>query len=220
MKLGGILLARYFAFIETTDLNPRGKAYFPDLVNAAVERYGFAKFPQKIEDFDEKKGVSFEAGRAGDFTIHKVVIHDHAIYVDTSSSTADSERLLHEMLSWLSKDHGLTFEPEMLKRCTYVSQLTFYSEGLLEKLNPALSKLSDKLSSRVPEYFKQPLKFHPSSVISIYDPLSTKQTPAQFSIERRADTLFSEHKYFSGAPLPTEEHIALLEEFEADLNRK
>jgi hypothetical protein len=219
MKIAGIILARFFAFIETTDLNPRGKAYYPDLVNAVVERYQFAKFPQKLEEFDEKKGVSFQGGRTKDFTINQIMVYDHAIYVDTSSSTADSEKLLHEMLTWLSKSHGLVFDPGMINRSTYVSQLTFFSEGLLEKLHPALMKLSDKLSSRVPEYFRQPLKFYPSSVTSIFDPLSVKQTPAPFSIERRADTLFSEHKYFSGAPLPTEEHIALLEEFEADLKR-
>ena len=50
-----------------------------------------------------------------------------------------------------------------------------------------------------------------------YDPLTVKAGPSPFTIERRADTLFSESKYFSSAPLPTDEHISMLEAFEADV---
>src|ERR1700720_3567497 len=102
MNISAIILARYFAFIETADLNPRGRAYFPELAHALSERYQFAKFPQKLEDFDESKGVVFEEGRTKDFTIAKIQIFDHAIYIDTSSSTADSEELFNEALTWLS----------------------------------------------------------------------------------------------------------------------
>jgi hypothetical protein len=217
MKLSAILVARFFAFIETADLNPRGRAYFPDLVTALVNRYGFAKFPQKPEEFDEKKGVTFETGRDGEVTIHRVVIHDHAIYLDTASSTDDSKRIFDEALIWLSQDFGLGYQPEMVKRVTYVSQLSFYSDVVLDKLHPALTKLGQKLSTRVPEFYGQKLDYVPGTILMAYDPLTIKAGPASFTIERRADTLFSENKYFSTAPLPTDEHIAFLEAFEADV---
>jgi len=217
MKLNGILLARYFAFIDILELNPRGKAYFPNLVKAAVERYRFAKFPQKIEEFDEVKGISFEGGRSDSFNILKVVVHDHAIYVDTSSSTEDSEGLLHEMLSWLAKDHGLIFDGSMISRCTYVSQLAFSSDSLGKAFSPAVLKLADKLSKRVPAYYRQELEYKPSAFLLSYDPLSTKAGPSNFSIERRADSLYVDNKFFSSAPLPTQEHIAALEEMEREL---
>jgi hypothetical protein len=217
MKLSAILVARYFAFIETSDLNPRGRAYFPELVSALVARYGFAKFPQKPEDFDESKGVSFQSGRMGDVTIAQVQVYDHALYVDTTSSTDDSERFFNEALAWLSRDHGLMYIPEMVKRKTYVSQLTFYSDVLLPKLHPAISKLAQRLSTRVPQYYGQPLEYRASGLTVGYDPQTVKSGPAVFSIEPRADTLFSEGKYFATAPLPTDEHIAMLEAFEADV---
>ena len=93
MQISAVITARFFAFIETYDLNPRGRAYFPEIVAALVGRYGFSKFPQKPEEFDESKGVVFQEGRAGDVTIRQVQIYDHAIYVDSASSTSDSEKI-------------------------------------------------------------------------------------------------------------------------------
>jgi len=217
MKIAGIHLARFFAFVDIVDLNPRGKAYFPDLVKAVVQRYHFAKFPQKIEDFDESKGITFQGGRTEDFTIDQIVVFEHAIYVDTSTSTEASQNLLIEMLSWLAKDNGLTFEPRLITRCTYVSQLTFFSDSMTKAFSPALIRLSEKLNKRVPEYYRQPLNYVPNGFLLSYDPLSIKAGPSNFSIERRADVLYSENKYFSSAPLPTNEHIALLEELEKEL---
>lgn len=217
MEISAVLLARFFAFIETYDLNPRGRAHFPAMMDSLVERYGFAKFPQKLEDFDESKGVIFQAGRSGKVGIAQVQIFDHAIYVDTTSSTEDSEKFLLEALTWLSEKHGLNFRPEMIKRKTYVSQLSFLSDVVMDAVHPAVLRLADKLTKRVPEFFDQPLHYVPMSFAVGYDPLSVKTGPAIFSIDRRADTLFKENKFFSSAPLPTEEHIQFLKELEANL---
>jgi hypothetical protein len=218
MKVSAIVLARYFAFIETIDLNPRGKAYYPDIVRAIVERYQFAKFPQKPEEFDETKGVSFQGGRAKDYTINQIMVYNHAIYVDTSSSTADSEALLHDMLLWLSKNHGVLFHPGMIKRTSYVSQLTFFSDLMMKAFAPAVLKVAARLTERVPEYYQQLLNYQPSALVVSFDPLSVKVGPSHFSIERRADSPYEENKFFSAAPLPTDEHIQMLEELETDLN--
>ena len=59
------------------------------------------------------------------------------------------------------------------------------------------------------------------AVLSIdYDQLTRKHPLGRFSIQRRDNTPFSENKYFSDAPLPTDVHIQLLEQFEKDLSGK
>ena len=65
MQLAAVILARALLFVESFDLNPRGKAYYPDIVQGLVEKCGFQKFPQKLEDFDETKGVDSSAGNRG-----------------------------------------------------------------------------------------------------------------------------------------------------------
>jgi len=53
---------------------------------------------------------------------------------------------------------------------------------------------------------------HPYSTIR-------KEPIAGFTIQRRVDTPFGENKYFSEAPLPTEIHLDLLQQFESDAER-
>src|SRR6516225_4094068 len=107
MQLSAVILARVFAFIEPVDLNPRGRAHYPELVSAVVERYGFMKYPQVAQDFDETKGVQFEMGRDGEVTISSIQIYTQGIVVDTASSTDDSDRVLHEALLWLKAKFGM-----------------------------------------------------------------------------------------------------------------
>ncbi|HUY13887.1 MAG TPA: hypothetical protein VMX16_09705 [Terriglobia bacterium] len=217
MQLSAVMLARLFAFVEPADLNPRGKVYYPDLVAALAEHYGFMKYPKNAEDFDEAKGVQFEMGRAGDVTISKIQIYQQGIVVDTTSSTGDSDRILDEALLWLSTEFGLIYKPDMISRRAYVSQLTFYSDIDLGGLNVALSRLAERISKRLPQFFGREIAYEPTGVYVSYDAMEVKQAPSNFSIERRAETPFSENKYFSVAPLPTDDHIAVLEAFEADI---
>ncbi|HEV2424991.1 MAG TPA: hypothetical protein VGZ29_09210 [Terriglobia bacterium] len=220
MQLSAVTLARLFAFVEPIDLNPRGRAYYPQLVQALVERYGFLKYPKTAEEFDETKGVTFEMGRAGDVTIDKIQIFPQGIVVDTASSTSDSEQVLHEALMWLSETHGLSYDPAMISRRAYVSQLTFHSEIDMGSLNAALSGIAERISERVPQFFGREVTYQATAVTISYDALTVKQAPAIFNIERRVETPFAEKKYFSTAPLPTDEHIDMLEDFENELMRK
>lgn len=217
MQLSAVTLARLFAFIEPVDLNPRGRVHYPDLASALVERYKFLKFPQKAEDFDEAKGIMFGGGKFGEIGTINIQVFSYGIVVDTASSTDDSEKLLEDALSWGAKALGLTYKPGTVKRKAFVSQLTFHSDVDLKNLHPALSKLSQRLTARVPQFFGQSVAYMPTAFSVGYDATSVKSGPAAFTIERRVEIPFSENKYFSTAPLPTPEHITFLTEFEADI---
>jgi hypothetical protein len=217
MQLSAVTLARLFAFIEPADLNPRGRTHYPDLAAALVGRYGFLKYPQKSEDFDESKGISFNGGKFGEIGNINVQIWSYGILVDTSSSTDDSEKVLEDALSWGAKAMGLAYKPGLIKRKAFVSQLTFHSDINLESLHPALSNLSKRLTGRVPLHFGQSVVYMPTAFSVGYDPTSIKAGPSAFTIERRNEIPFSENKYFSTAPLTTSEHLTFLNEFETDV---
>lgn len=214
MELSAVLLARVVYFVESADLNPRGAAFYPDIVTALVGRYKFQIYPQKPEDFNEQKGVTFSQGKLGDRVIEKVVIFNSGVTLETTSSTDDSEDLLKEALTWSAANLKLQYKPEMIKRKGYVSNITFFSEAPILALNPVIGTIAKKLSETVSGCMKLPYAFHPAGVYINID--STVQpTPVQlFSIERRLSIPYSDDKYFSAAPVATDTHIELIKEFE------
>ena len=218
MELLSVLLARALAWVEPAELNPRAAVFYPDLTRAIVARYGFQKFPQKLEDFDESKGVTFAAGRFGKSVIEQLIIYTYGILLDTRSSTQESKRLLEEAMQWGKNELGLVYEPSMITRWQYASQVTFRSDVPLTGVQTAFQTLADKTRKHILELMGEDLKYELTAFFVDYDPLTRKHPLGRFSIQRRDNTPFSENKYFSDAPLPTDIHIALLEEFERNVS--
>jgi hypothetical protein len=217
MEVAAIHLARAMAFVEPIDLNPRGTVFYPDLVRALVARYSFQKFPQKAEDFDETKGVTFAEGKFGNVVVEQLIIYAYGILVDTRVSTQESKRLLEEAIQWGSKELGLAYKP--VHRWQYASQLTFHSEIPLAASHSAFRALADGMSKGVSEIMGENIRYELAVVSIDHDQLIRKHPLGRFSIQRRENAPFSENKYFSDAPLPTDMHIRLLERFEADLSK-
>jgi hypothetical protein len=65
--------------------------------------------------------------------------------------------------------------------------------------------------------FGEDIKYQLTFISVDHDPLTRKHPIGRFSIQRRDNVPFSEDKYFSDAPLPTDIHLKLLERLEADL---
>jgi hypothetical protein len=217
MEITAVMLARIVAFIEVQELNPKGKAYYPDIVAALVRRFNFQVYPTKPEDFDEAKGVQFADGKFADGTVDKLQIFTHGLIVDTRVSTDVSEKLLRDTLLWAKSEIGLHFEERMIKRKGFGSQLTFESEMKMSQLNPVISRIGEAISSRLSGTMGQPVTYEPTGILLNLDQSMSKLMPGAFSIERRAEVPFSEKKYFSNAPLATQDHIDLLKDFETTL---
>jgi hypothetical protein len=215
MRLASVVLARIYAVFPIEDLNPAGTVYYPDVVAWLVGRFGFQKYPAKFEDFDESKGIEFEAGKAGDVTVEKMVILANGVYVDTLASTDASETILRETLAAAGNELGIYYREDMLKRRAYVSQLAFYSDAPVFLLHPVFQKISSMVTKEVAENFGKPLQYQASAVGVSYDPTTTQVGPAPFNIQRREATPYSDNKYFSVAPVKTKVHLELLELLES-----
>ncbi|HEY0322439.1 MAG TPA: hypothetical protein VGC66_15900 [Pyrinomonadaceae bacterium] len=217
MELRAITIARVIAFIPTEELDPLGKVNTREFMPALVEKYGFLKYPTNYEDFDESKGITLEGGRWNDTNIDKVVIYRNGLQVDTRSSTKDSEQILEESLTWAATNYGLTFNPDMIRRKVYLSELLFSSEVSLDFLNPKLKDLTAQLAESVSRQLGVSLPYETFGITFHFDPFVTKYTPANVRIERLMESPFSENKYYSIAPIHTDEHLKFLEDFEAVL---
>lgn len=217
MRLSAVVLARVLAFIEPYDLAPKGGICFPDLVREVAKYYRFQKSPQTFEEHDLSKGVEFLEGRSGKRVISKFVIWQNILVLETTSSTNESKALLEEFLMWGKEKFNLAYEPGMIRRYGYVSDLTFYSEAPILNVSPLLDRIAQKTSDALTEIWNDTIRYEPLDWKVGHDPLSRKWGIAPFQITRRAETEFSANKYFSEAPLPTDLHIALLEEYEAGI---
>lgn len=197
-------------------MNPRGRLFFPALVPLLVKRFGFLKFPQSIADFDETKGVEFAEGYMTDVTIDKIVVWRDGIQIDTRSSTTVSQELLEQTLIWLGQEADITYERGMIKRWAYLSQILFYSDANFDNLHPSLNKLCANVTKEVSSIRGSNFDFHFTGVSVGFDRWNRPAPVASFLLQRRAESPFSENKYFSEAPLPTDTHIRCLEQFESD----
>jgi len=217
MQLSAVILARALFFVESLELNPRGKIFYPDIVSALVEKCGFHKFPQKLEEFDEVKGIEFESGKWDDVVIETLKIYNTGLQVDTRVSTSESERILQEALKWATKEFGVVYSPQMLSRKAYVSDLIFRTDvPILTSYSP-IAKLSERAHASLGEISSDKTPWQPIILTLQSEGFPRKPIHAPFTIQRRAEAAFSENKYYSEAPLPTDVHIRLLEQFEADI---
>ena len=217
MQLAAVILARSLCFIESFDLNPKGQAYYPDIVRGLVEKFGFYKFPQKPDEFDETKGVEFLGGKWGDVVVEKFTIFSNGLLLDTRVSTSESRRILLEGIAWAASSFGLKYNPPMITHWGYVSNLTFYSDLPLLKSNFPTSKLVERVQNAARESTGDLASWEPTIFTLHSDPIPKKPLYAPFTIQRRAETAFAENKYFSEAPLQTDTHWTILEQFENDV---
>jgi hypothetical protein len=210
MRLASVVLARIYGMMPIEDLNPNGAVYYPEVVEWLKHRFNFLKFPTKLEDFDESKGIEFGAGRAGDATIEKLVILNSGIYLDTLASTDVSERILNETLTAAVGDLGIFYEEGMIKRKAYISQLAFYSDAPIMLIHPVFIRAAAIVSKEVEQNFGKSLPYHPTAIGYQYDLTTSAVGPAAFNIQRREGAPFSDNKFFSVAPVKTSIHLELL----------
>jgi hypothetical protein len=218
MEILAVLLARVTAITNLPEWDPRGKTNRLDFTARMVERYGFQKFPRTFEEYSSAAtGAVFAEGRMGDINISSYSIFLQGLVVDTRSSTDDSERVLRDITEWFCTLSGIDASVDRITRKFYLSQLSFCTERALDALNPKLPALASRVSNNVSVHARQELKFETTGLSLQIDPQLGTKFSLPLRIERQEGSLFSENKYFSAAPLPTNEHIAFLEEFESAL---
>ena len=210
-------MSRVLAFIDTAELRPVSGLNGPEFAQEAVKEFGFLKYPQTLEDFDIKKGIEFISGRVGKKTISKFVIWPNILVIEGRCHTNECIETLGELLDWGRAKFDLTYNPEMIRRYAYVSDLSFESDVPLLTFDPLMKRLGHRLSTSLSKVWQEQINYELFDLKIGHDPLTRKWGIAPFQITRRAEHSFTEKKYFSEAPLPTDEHIALLEEYEAGI---
>lgn len=215
MQLLSVMRAGSIWLFDILEMNPRGKHLVPDLIEWLKIKYGFLKYPSSPNDFDDSGGLAFTDGS---FQSEKDVaitltlkIYADGLVADTRSSTRDTDAFLESMLSLAAQDFGLVYHPNMIQQKLYISELNVRPQHSLSGLNPRLQEFANRITSL--SGIQDTHMFEPASISFWPDP-SLPIRLAQFQFERKLNTAFSEERYFSRAPLQTDDHLKLLEEFE------
>lgn len=217
MKLLSIGLARSIWLFPVNDLNPRGRSLYPMLFAALVKKYEFQKFPKTADELNEQSGIKFERGvfwktPAEPIAVSLTIYHD-GIVADTRSSTTDSDAFLAEALAEASKEFKLEPIQNISVRKTYVGEVHVQTQHSLNLLNDKLGPFLHRLST-IPGFGEQHFE---TTGISFGVDQWQQTKPVSFRLERAINVPFSENRYYSIAPLPTDAHLRLLDDLETIL---
>lgn len=198
---------------------PEGQPYLPDVIKAVVERYRFQSYPSTFDEMmsDPKK---FNIGEWNGVQIEDLSAYNDGLIVGGRCRTDVLEGMLEDLMGIMesqfhtrripSPNDGRFFESGVVVR---------FDQRILSKLD-FLSVVHEDIETFLSGYGLGPFEYAPSGLISDSDPSKiVGRRPLPFSLARRVSVPYEENLWFSGAPLKTDDHIALLENVEAVMLR-
>ena len=190
-----------------------------DIFTAMAKRYSFAKMPdlKELAEARQKGGpLVFSDGvfkiADGPAINVSLTAYRDAIFADTRSSTKDSDAFLDDMLGWLNSEMGLLDYKSVAIRRIYVSEVYISLEKSLNMFNKKFSDFCKFLASTIKGPTKN-LSVEVGALVFWVDP-EIKHVHVPFRLERQEGSAFDEGRYYSMAPLETEEHLSAIEQLE------
>jgi hypothetical protein len=196
-------------------LNPRGVT-ITSLMAGVAERYKFAKIPASPLDVKDG-GLSFVEGifrnsKGIDLGVSLMVYGD-GLVADTFSNTDNTTEFLRDVGKFAAES-GFAFPAEVEVGKAFTSILGVECDTPLLVLNPRLEAITRLINDKLITMDSRPRSFELTGITMFSEDIGQNKSPALFRFERKVGALFSQDRYFTQAPLETDKHIAVLEEFE------
>jgi hypothetical protein len=218
MELLNVLKAQSVWLFDTNDLNPRGRNFLPEMLEWLKDRYEFQTAPASVTDLDDTKGLAFKRGSfslGGDTLVVELTLYNDGVIANTFASTNATDLFLEDVFSESAVEFDLKpVVDEIVRVKAYLSELTVRMKPVFPKLNPKLAALASRLSAM------KGTVFEPGGISFWADTSATAQKPSAFSIERKLHAPFGENRFYSRAPIQTDQHLELLKEFEEAFDEK
>ena len=220
MKIMAIKQARFIALFDVDELIPSGLVSMSRIAPMISKRFEFQKYsaPREEEREGKSKGFEFFDGIWDDGTpVQRLAIFNDGIIIETRISTSRSKEILIASLEWAEGEFGVHASSDIMRRLRYLSVLSFQSEAPILGFGSALSNIADRMSTAMASITGQERRYSGTRIDIDFDRSSGKEPIASLTIQTLALEPSESHRYYSQAPLPTDEHISLLEKFEADV---
>lgn len=224
MKLIGVEAAKSIQVFVNEEVRSISGGYFPESVRLITERYGFSTSPNVNEAM--AGGAKFTNGRliagARRINIFELIVYNNAIQVTTQTNTEDADYIVEDMSTWSMSTFGLRAPQTSFPRI-YESALVIDfdrdPDGLLRTFQKLVASLGRSLSTLYGIHASVNLAgfgmgVDPMYLVGQLPPPVPAILKNEFSLVRRTNAPYAGNRFFSLAPLPTDAHRDLLEEFE------
>ena len=208
MKILQIKMARAAWIFKTNDMNPHGKD-IREMLPELVKRYNFANIPDIPKARAAGKGIPFGSGTFQAAALD-VTMYDDGLIADTRHNTKTSNAFLEDVMAWATKTFGLV-QPAQIRKA-YASELFVELDKPLDGLVSLFGKLAKELDRLAKPWGHT--KFSAYGITLASDPDVSAQKVPPFKLERADETPHVEGRYYSAAPVHTEEHVKLLDMIE------
>jgi hypothetical protein len=183
-----------------------------NVIRALEDRYSFIQSPRTVEEADPEKGLLFRGGMFGDLNIDRLHFYNNGLLVEAKASTESCVSVIDDVVSWLREEPGLVLTPNDSMPRVFLSQVVVTTEASLARQLAALNGLSADINGFLSGYGQASTPAEVAGITIYTEPGLRPEW--QFRFERRMGHPFSENRFFSGAPLTTEDHLVLLERLE------
>lgn len=217
MRVTAIKLARAIALFDIDELSPAGQVSLSKIAPSVVAKFGFQKSPSLGDQIEENKGVEFFDGQWDGLPVTRFAVFNDGIIVDTRASTTESFRVLIEALEWAKDEHGIGFSQNLIRRRRYLSTFSFESDAPVLTHSLPATRAAQSMTELMKSISGRTRTFEGIRIDIDFDHYSDKEPVASFTIQRLALEPFEANRYFTQAPLPTDSHISLIQQFEADV---
>jgi len=215
--------------VNPDEARPLSGTYFQESSRLVTERYGFSVQP--TYDDMVKGGAKYAHGRliSGNkkVNIAELVVYSNAIQI-TTSTTADSDYVLDDVIAWGKSAIGYREGETRLPRL-YESAIIVDFERNVDSIIAAFDGLRKGFHEALIATYGLDSPITLSSFGVGVDPLQVAaQMPPpfpgvlkpEFGLVRRTNHPYMANRFFALAPIRTETHVTLLEEFERALATK
>ena len=215
---------RILLFMNLDELIPIGSVYMPDALPLLIERYSFSLPPNLSTPWNQvlEQGLKFELGKFKGHDNEENLIEDLTVYnngiVVTAESTDISQAFIDDLFEWGPEAIGLRVAKSAFALKAFLSEIVVEFNSSVDRALTRLTTLLDSFRSSLKRNYDA--EFPAISVAALRLDYERAVTPlafqnlAVFNVERRLNHRFTENVYLCQAPLPTGDHIKILEQLE------
>jgi hypothetical protein len=220
MKVVGIEFGRVSLLVDLLDLGTRSGIYLPEAAAHVQNRYAFVHAPSVPPQAQAQQMYRFEQGRLitdkKQHGISTFEIYPHGLVVQGTDTDA-AEEFLEDFLMF-GIEHLHLKRPERQPTKIFLSAMVIEFAGDSNKFLSKWKDISKVFSDQLEKLYgiREPAQLSRLSLQADPQTIAPRLSAlvSEFTIERRIYEPYGHQRYFTTAPLSTDDHIAFLQKLE------